>query len=489
MAVTSAVTSRLGAWQGAARIVVTALLIGIACAGVSTDASAQFNNLRTGYGDFARRPMVNIGPRIHYSPNINEPSGVPVIPRKPKFIQGFDDGPDDSGPGKSGRTAKGGGKPPYIPNEVLILFTGNPTDESINQTARRYALTRLETQDLPLIGASLVRFRVAKGKTVPVTVNGIETGGDIQLAQPNFRFRLQQQARAPQVASGANPQYPPVKLRLSEAHAAATGRDVTVAVIDSGIDGRHAELAAAIAESFDALSSREGPHAHGTGIAGAIAAHARVVGSAPAARILAIRAFGVAESGAESSTFSILKSLDFAARRGARIINMSFAGPHDPLLQRAMTAAAGRGIVLIAAAGNAGAKSPPLFPAAYREVIAVTATDASDALFEGANRGGHIAVAAPGVDLLLPAPGGKYQITTGTSFAAAYVSGIAALMIQRDPRITPAGVRERLTATARDLGPKGRDDQFGAGLADAAGAVAAVGGLPVSAVSTGSQPR
>lgn len=486
-----AITSRQGIRRRAARFAVAALLSGAACAGMTVDASAQFNNLRAGYGDFARRPMVNIGPRIHYSPNINEPSGEPVVPRRPKLIKKLDSGPDNPGPGgsgKGGRTAKGGNTP-YIPNEVLILFTDNPSEDSINRTARRYALTRLDTQNLPLIGASLVRFRVAKGKSVPTTVSGIEVGGEVQFAQPNFRFHLQQEPRAARPAAAANPQYPPLKLRLSEAHAAATGRDVTVAVIDSGIDGAHPELAATVAESFDALSSREGPHAHGTGIAGAIAAHARVMGSAPAARILAIRAFGVAESGAESSTFSILKSLDYAAGRGARVINMSFAGPHDPLLQRAMTAADARGIVLVAAAGNAGPKSPPLFPAAYREVIAVTATDASDALFEGANRGAHVAVAAPGVDLLLPSPGGKYQITTGTSFAAAYVSGVAALMIQRDPRITPAVMRDRLMATAHDLGPKGRDEQFGAGLVDAAGAVAAVGGTPMSAVSTESRPR
>lgn len=486
-----AITSWHGIRRRAVRLAVLALLSGAVCAATGVDASAQFNNLRAGYGDFARRPMVNVGPRIHYSPNINEPSGEPVVPCRPRLIKKLDNDPVDPGPGgsgKGGRVAKGGPKTPYIPNEVLILFTDNPSEESINQTARRYALTRLETRNLPLIGASLVRFRVAKGKSVPVTVDGIEVGGDVQFAQPNFRFHLQQ-AQAARTSAGGNPQYPPVKLRLSEAHTAATGRDVTVAVIDSGIDGGHPELAATVAESFDALSSREGPHAHGTGIAGAIAAHARIIGSAPAARILAVRAFGVAESGAESSTFSILKSLDYAAGRGARVINMSFAGPHDPLLQRAVTAADSRGIVLVAAAGNAGPKSPPLFPAAYREVIAVTATDASDALFDGANRGGYIAVAAPGVDVLLPSPGGKYQITTGTSFAAAYVSGVAALMIQRDPRITPAVMRDRLMATAQDLGPKGRDEQFGAGRVDAAAAVAAVGGLPVSAVSTGSQPR
>ena len=108
--------------------------------------------------------------------------------------------------------------------------------------------------------------------------------------QPNFRYLLQDQKAAP--TEGDPAQYALAKLRLPQAHTLAHGANVTVAVIDSGIDARHPELANAIADSFDALGSKEGPHVHGTGIAGAIVAHARLMGSAPAARILAIRAFG-----------------------------------------------------------------------------------------------------------------------------------------------------------------------------------------------------
>ena len=88
--------------------------------------------------------------------------------------------------------------------------------------------------------------------------------------------------------------------------------------------------------------------------------------------------------------------------------------------------------MLIAAAGNAGAKSPPLYPAANPNVIAVSATDQQDKLFSASNRGNYIALAAPGVDIFLPAPDGKYQMTSGTSFSAAYVSGVAALLLERN---------------------------------------------------------
>jgi subtilisin family serine protease len=277
-----------------------------------------------------------------------------------------------------------------------------------------------------------------------------------------------------------------LKLRLPQAHTLAHGANVTIAVIDSGIDIRHPELANAIAGSFDALGSKEGPHVHGTGIAGAIVSHARLMGSAPAARILAIRAFGVAPGGAESTSFVILKGLDYAAANGAQIVNMSFAGPKDALIERGIAATAAKGIVMVAAAGNAGPKSPPLYPAANANVIAVSATDAQDKLFAASNRGGHIAVAAPGVDIFLPAPDEKYQMTSGTSFSAAYVSGLAALMLERNPALNPGEVRAILMKTARDLGSPGRDDLFGAGEADAFAAVSAVvtaPAAPVAAVS------
>ena len=146
--------------------------------------------------------------------------------------------------------------------------------------------------------------------------------------------------------------------------------NVTVAVIDSGIDAGHPELANSIADAFDALGRKEGPHVHGTGVAGAIAAHSRLMGSAPEVRILAIRAFGAASSGAESTSYVILKSLDYAALHGAQIVNMSFAGPKDTLIERAVAAAAARGIVLVAAAGNQGdgaGRHPPHAPHTHAE--------------------------------------------------------------------------------------------------------------------------
>jgi len=362
--------------------------------------------------------------------------------------------------------------PRSVVNEIVAEIDGSLSDAQADELARRHGLARLQSQNFPLIGATIGLFRIAGGRTMEAASRELATDASVHSVQPNFRYLLQDQATA--LTEGDPAQYALAKLRLPEAHTLAHGANVTVAVIDSGIDTKHPELAGAIAGSFDALGSKEGPHPHGTGVAGAIVAHARLMGSAPAARILAIRAFGAAGHGAEGTSFVILKGLDYASAHGAQIVNMSFAGPKDALIERGIAASAAKGMVMIAASGNAGAKSPPLYPAANSHVIAVSATDAQDKLFTASNRGSYIAVAAPGVDIFLPAPDGKYQMTSGTSFSAAYISGVAALLLERNPAIKPDELRAILMKTARDLGVPGRDDLFGAGEADAYAAVLAV---------------
>ena len=238
-------------------------------------------------------------------------------------------------------------------------------------------------------------------------------------------------------------------------------------MIDSEIDGAHPDLSGTITNRYDATGVEDSPHAHGTGMAGAIVSHQKLLGVAPGARIIAIRAFS-ARANSESTTYNILRGIDWAVDNNVRIINMSFAGPRDPSLERALKAAYDKGVVLVAAAGNAGPRAPALYPAADPHVIAVTATDMDDRLFAGANRGNHVAIAAPGVDILVPAPAGEYQVTTGTSVATAHISGVIALMLERNAKLTPADVRKILLGSAKRLGPV---NMFGAGLVDPVRAV------------------
>jgi len=356
-----------------------------------------------------------------------------------------------------------------VPDEVVIEIANSVSSQQVDALQRRHRLTRIESQTFQLLGSTLFRWRIPDRRSVAAVVRALEADRVVATAQPNYLFALQQD----EAKEAAAAQYELAKLHLPQAHTLAKGDNVPVAVIDSGVDANHPELAGAVAQTYDTLSAPMTPHKHGTAIAGLIAAHSRLMGAAPRAHVLAIRAFDGTGASAEGTTFNILKALDWAAANGARVINMSFAGPPDPAMHRSLEAAHKKGIVLVAAAGNAGPKSPPLYPAADSNVIAVTATDTDDKLFEQANRGRHIAVAAPGAQILVAIPDGGYEVASGTSYSAAEVSGIVALMLERNGDLTPDKVRDILLATAKDLGPKGRDIMFGAGLANAYGAVTA----------------
>jgi len=356
------------------------------------------------------------------------------------------------------------GETRYVPNEIIVQVGSHISRETLESVAARLALTILDIQNLRALGTTSIRIST-NNISVAEAIRLLAEQQIIAAATVNYVYSLTQDpaARSSEEVQGDAGQYVLGKLQLSDVHRVLRGTNISIGVIDSEIDGSHPDLEGVISGRFDATGSEEKPHSHGTGIAGAIASHRKLLGVAPGARLLAIRAFSNKASGIESTTFNILKSLDYAINNGVRIVNMSFAGPRDPTLERAFKVAHDKGVVLIAAAGNAGPKSPPLYPAADQSVIAVTATDIDDKVFSGANRGRHIAISAPGVDILVPAPEGTYQMTTGTSVAAAHISGIVALLLERNPKLTPGDIRKILAASANRLGP---NNEFGAGLVD-----------------------
>jgi subtilisin family serine protease len=370
-------------------------------------------------------------------------------------------------PGEAGFT----GVPPrgetrFISNEMVVHVGAEVPPQVLDAAARRLGLIQIESHNLALSGGRLVHFRIPNGQVADV-VRTLEAE-KIGVAQPNYIFQLQQDSHgAAPLPKGDPAQYVIDKLHLRDAHSIASGANVAVAVIDSLVDAAHPDLSGSIAGQFDAVTTADKPDEHGTGMTGAIAAHRRLLGIAPGARILAIHAFSPdAQHPQQATTQNIIAGIDWAIAKGARVINMSFAGPYDPLLQLALKKARDKGVVLIAAAGNMGPKSPPLYPAADENVIAVTAVDENDKLMPQANQGPHVALAAPGVNVLEAAPRATYNFTTGTSVAAAHVSGVAALIIERNPSIDPAALEEVLFSTARDLGTPGRDSLFGYGLVD-----------------------
>ena len=438
--------------------------------------------------------------------NLTDPTIINILPGKVVNRDAFNRPPQQPNiqilgqqNGQNGQTGQPGrpgtpgvtqipGMPPvgetrFVPDQVLIVSRGPLTQQVLDRVAQ-FGLTLIEQQSLTIAGLYIYEFRINDLSTMSVRdairlLHGANLA-NVPLIQPNYLFLVGQQSQRPapaaanQTKQGDAAQYIVEKLKLGDVHSLATGNNVIIAVIDSEIDAGHPDLAGVVRQRFSAVGP-EPPHPHGTGMAGAIASRQKLVGIAPNARLLAVRAFSSKAATAESTTFHILKGIDWSVLQGARIINMSFAGPRDPSLERALKAALRRNVVLVAAAGNAGPKSPPLFPGADPNVIAVTATDVDDKLFPGANRGRYVAIAAPGVDILVPAPQDAYQLTTGTSVASAEVSGVVALMLERNPNLRPADVRRILTSTARRLGTATRDDNFGYGLVDPLKALQAAG--------------
>lgn len=368
-------------------------------------------------------------------------------------------------------TAPAIGDQRFVPDEILVSFPANAPPQAIVGFAQTQRLALQGISRLPLINTSLYRFRITDGRPVPSVVQSVGGNGLIEAVQPNYVYALQDGAPNPIPGPAGDPaQYVLDKLRVREAHGIATGAAVRIAVIDSGIDATHPELQGRVAATFDSLRNGPPTDPHGTAMASAMAARGRLLGVAPSAQLLSVRAFE-GQGASRGTTARILEGMQWAVDSGARVVNMSFTGPADPRLHQMVAAARGRGVVLVAAAGNEGPRAPAAYPAAYNEVIAVTATDAADGLFERANRGAYVALAAPGVDVFVAQPNGGYMLTTGTSVAAAHVSGLVALLIERNAALTPDGVQAILTSSARDLGPAGRDELFGAGLVDAVNAL------------------
>lgn len=445
-----------------------------------------------GIGIIVAPPVYDAAPpRVIYEddkPAPSRPAGKPAKPKqkpvakKPPAARpsAAKPPPSDPPPARPTATARRAAPPPpartaapdYVPDEVVFELKPDVSEAEIASVLRRFALTPLARHDLALLGTSIQHARIPRGSAVPTVVRQLAGDPRVASAQPNFVFDSQTEAVPETVAATrpelASAQYAPERMKVPEAHRVTEGKDILIAVIDSAVDPGHPELKEALVEPDETAK----PHTHGTGMAGAIAAHVKLVGIAPAARLLALDALKYDTSGAGKGTsIDIITALDTAGKRGARVVNLSFAGPRDALMARALRALRLRGTVLVAAAGNEGPKAKPLFPAAHPDVIAVTATGPDDALYTQANIGAQIALAAPGVEVMVPAPGGAYQVLSGTSLASAHVSGVAALVLQSHPELTPAEVRDVLVRTARDLGTSGRDDLYGAGLIDAAAAV------------------
>ncbi len=165
-----------------------------------------------------------------------------------------------------------------------------------------------------------------------------------------------------------------------------------------------------------------------------------------------------------SEAYNLARALDLLAEREVEVINLSLAGPANLLLEEAVRRVSERGIIIVAGPVGDADRSEPSYPAAYEEVVAVTAIDRNKNPYRRAGRGQHIDLAAPGVAVWTAASVSGGRTKTGTSFAAPFVTAAAARMKGASPNLAPERIREALTRSAEDLGEPGKDPIFGWGL-------------------------
>ena len=303
--------------------------------------------------------------------------------------------------------------------------------------ADQYQLSIIDDWPMPVLGVDCFVMQARNPLPMEGLVEKLSSDPRVESAQSMNLFH---------VLAYNDPLYslqPSAKLwHLAEIHRIATGRNVRVAEIDTGVETDHPDLSGRIALSKNFVDARsEVAETHGTAVAGIIAATGNngigIVGIAPDARLIALRACWETagrDAAAVCSSFTLAKALQFALSADAQVINLSLGGPRDRLLERLLDTALSRGITVVGAADPVTADGG--FPASHRGVLAIAGDDAHDVAKD--------ILRGPGQDIPTTVVDGKWNFVSGSSFAAAHVSGLVALLRELAPDLQPLRIREVL---------------------------------------------
>ena len=345
--------------------------------------------------------------------------------------------------------------------------------------AQQHGMTVVEGWPMSLLGIDCYVMRYKDKADAARIIEQLSRDPQVEWAQPVASFEgmagQAPVATAAPLVPGANPAagagasaadalYPVQPAarywHVADLHRYTTGREVRVAVIDSGIDGNHPDLLGQLAVNANFVDNGEPPpEIHGTAVAGIIAARSGnggIVGVAPKARLMGLRAcWQLPNQSTRCNSFTLSKAINYAILNGAKVINLSLSGPPDRLLDRLLDVAIARGIGVVGAVdAQAGA---PTFPASHRGVLAVAsqpsvkvsgnfAPVSAAALMVKASAAAGLErpLFAPGNDVPTTAPGARWSFVSGSSYAAAHVSGMLALLGELQPGATPAQLRRML---------------------------------------------
>jgi subtilisin family serine protease len=366
------------------------------------------------------------------------------------------------GPSSPASPAMDAGGPPPADRQVMVIYPPGPPPvwaRTSVDLAAIYNLRVIYSWTMTSIGEHCVVFEVPAGRSAPDLARRLAADRRVESAQAveTFVTLAPQGKRDPY----AHLQHSYQALRLDQAHRLATGKGVRVAVVDTGVDFDHPDLRERVTVANNFVDRGERTFTtdiHGTAVAGLIAASVNdvgIVGVAPGAEVYALKACWQQPPAAREAvcdSYTLAKALDFAIVKGAQILNFSLGGPPDPLLGRLIGVALSKGIVVVAANGGPARD----FPATHPGVIGIVGSDdlkGSPAVPAAGNAAGGSGLAAPAVDILTTIPKGSYDFFSGSSLAAAQVSGLAALLLEKDPTLTPARIAEIVRKTARPLNP------------------------------------
>jgi subtilisin family serine protease len=336
------------------------------------------------------------------------------------------------------------------PNQRYLQRRYGPSpsvDRVLTQLAHEHDLRRVEGWPIQSLDVYCEVLTVPEGRDVAEVIAALNGDPRVDLAQPMNLFDTQ-------AVKYDDPyldlQSAATAMEIESAHELATGRGVSIAIIDSAVDGGHPDLRGRVRLARNLVAEHplgRGGEVHGTAIAGIIASAVNnregIIGVAPDVSITALRAcWAVGDNGlaAQCSSFSLARALEVAIGLQANVINLSLAGPDDPLLSRLLDRVIERGIVVVAAYPASSASSQT-FPSSHPHVLTAHSSLAR------VNSDSPYTVAAPANEVLTTTPGAGYAFLSGNSLAAAHATGVVALMMERQPDLDAERIAAILTAT------------------------------------------
>jgi thermitase len=362
---------------------------------------------------------------------------------------------------------------PYVAGELLVAYEPGTSEEAEETVVRQSGARTLEDLrgEVRLVSFPAIRRQASEAVRERALARALEYLGHkagVEAVDYNY---LREPYFIPNDPMLGN-QWGLISTRFRGAWSDANGGTAKVAIVDSGVNSKHPDIGRIIAQrdfvEGDSVADDDNGHGtHVTGIAGALTDNGKgVAGGCFECELLIAKVMGPIGFTTDSR---IVEGINWSVNQGAEVVNLSLGGSGDSsVLRTAVNRAYSQGAVMVAAAGNEGTNVPQ-YPAAYSKVIAVSATTTDGRLARFSNRGDWVDLAAPGTDILSTSKSGGYHRMSGTSMSAPLVSGLAGLLASRG--MSGDSSRQRMLASAKDLGPAGDDPRFGHGRIDADNAV------------------